>query len=113
MANDKNCLVARSRCHLALGDTRKALTDAEASLSDDKTFHKVKQSEHMQGIEKAVNLSTPFDLQISLANQRPRTNSLLRQTGGLSKHYFCVNKVMAVLFSKTTVNRWDPEFEHT
>ncbi|KAK7092323.1 outer dynein arm-docking complex subunit 4-like [Littorina saxatilis] len=39
-SNDKSCLVARSRCHLALGDTRKALSDAETSLQDDKTFHK-------------------------------------------------------------------------
>lgn len=40
MSNDKTCLVARSRCYLALGDTRKALIDAESSLADDKTFHK-------------------------------------------------------------------------
>ncbi|XP_076455502.1 outer dynein arm-docking complex subunit 4-like [Babylonia areolata] len=40
MPNDKNCLVARSRCQLALGDTSKALTDAETSLADDSTYHK-------------------------------------------------------------------------
>ena len=38
---DKNCYVARSRCHLALGDTRKALADAENALTEDKGFHKV------------------------------------------------------------------------
>ncbi|XP_021361943.1 tetratricopeptide repeat protein 25-like [Mizuhopecten yessoensis] len=38
--NEKNTLVARSKCHLQLGDTASALLDAETSLSDDKTFHK-------------------------------------------------------------------------
>ncbi|XP_033733348.1 tetratricopeptide repeat protein 25-like [Pecten maximus] len=38
--NEKNTLVARSKCHLQLGDTSNALIDAEASLTDDKTFHK-------------------------------------------------------------------------
>lgn len=38
--NEKNTLVARSKCHLQLGDTSNALIDAEASLADDKTFHK-------------------------------------------------------------------------
>ncbi|XP_046329554.2 outer dynein arm-docking complex subunit 4-like [Haliotis rufescens] len=37
---DKSCLVARSKCHLQLGDTKNALVDAEASLEEDKTFHK-------------------------------------------------------------------------
>ncbi|XP_062567687.1 outer dynein arm-docking complex subunit 4-like, partial [Saccostrea cucullata] len=37
---DKNCLVCRSKCYLQLGDTQNALVDAEASLSEDKTFHK-------------------------------------------------------------------------
>ncbi|XP_050406246.1 outer dynein arm-docking complex subunit 4 [Patella vulgata] len=37
---DKNCLVARSKCHLQLGDTTTALADAELSLDDDKSFHK-------------------------------------------------------------------------
>ncbi|XP_067686623.1 outer dynein arm-docking complex subunit 4-like [Haliotis asinina] len=37
---DKTCLVARSKCHLQLGDTKNALADAEASLEEDKTFHK-------------------------------------------------------------------------
>ncbi|XP_046573347.1 LOW QUALITY PROTEIN: outer dynein arm-docking complex subunit 4-like [Haliotis rubra] len=37
---DKTCLVARSKCHLQLGDTKNALADAEASLQEDKTFHK-------------------------------------------------------------------------
>jgi hypothetical protein len=38
---DKNCLVCRSKCHLQLGDTATALEDAELSLADDNTFHKV------------------------------------------------------------------------
>ncbi|KAL4228994.1 Tetratricopeptide repeat protein 25 [Mactra antiquata] len=37
---EKNCLVCRSRCHLQLGDMQSALTDAEASLEEDKEFHK-------------------------------------------------------------------------
>lgn len=37
---DKNCLVARSKCYLQLGDTEKALNDAEQSLSEEKEFHK-------------------------------------------------------------------------
>jgi hypothetical protein len=39
--SDKNCLVCRSKCHLQLGDTATALEDAELSLADDNTFHKV------------------------------------------------------------------------
>lgn len=38
---DKNCLVARSKCYLKLGDPRKALEDAEAAIGDDKEFNKV------------------------------------------------------------------------
>jgi len=38
--NDQNCLVARSRCYLQLGDTDNALQDAETSLAEDNTFHK-------------------------------------------------------------------------
>ena len=38
---DKNCLVARSMCYLALGDADKALVDAEATLEDDKNYIKV------------------------------------------------------------------------
>ncbi|XP_028841969.1 tetratricopeptide repeat protein 25-like isoform X1 [Denticeps clupeoides] len=35
---EKNCLVARSRCYVKMGDSAKALQDAEASLQEDKTF---------------------------------------------------------------------------
>ena len=38
---DKSCLVARSRCHLLLGDNNAALIDADASLADDHEYHKV------------------------------------------------------------------------
>jgi len=38
--NDKICLVARSKCHLKLGDPQKALLDAEAALTEDKEFNK-------------------------------------------------------------------------
>ena len=41
-ANDKTCLVARSKCYLKLGDPVNALADAEASLEEDKYFHKVR-----------------------------------------------------------------------
>jgi len=37
---DRICLVCRSKCHLMLGDTAKALQDAEASLVEDNTYHK-------------------------------------------------------------------------
>ncbi|XP_053944682.1 outer dynein arm-docking complex subunit 4 isoform X1 [Cuculus canorus] len=39
-AGDKDCLVARSKCYLKLGDTENSMKDAEASLKDDKTFFK-------------------------------------------------------------------------
>ncbi|XP_048374198.1 outer dynein arm-docking complex subunit 4 isoform X2 [Sphaerodactylus townsendi] len=39
-AADRNCLVARSKCYLRLGDTENALKDAEASLENDKEFTK-------------------------------------------------------------------------
>ncbi|XP_010584029.1 PREDICTED: tetratricopeptide repeat protein 25 [Haliaeetus leucocephalus] len=39
-AGDKDCLVARSKCYLKLGDTENSLKDAEASLQNDKTFSK-------------------------------------------------------------------------
>ncbi|XP_060111652.1 outer dynein arm-docking complex subunit 4 [Heteronotia binoei] len=39
-AEDRNCLVARSKCYLRLGDTENALKDAEASLESDKEFTK-------------------------------------------------------------------------
>ncbi|XP_043085613.1 outer dynein arm-docking complex subunit 4 [Puntigrus tetrazona] len=38
--DDKNCLVARSRCYLKLGDAESALKDAETSLKDNKDFFK-------------------------------------------------------------------------
>ncbi|XP_048846916.1 outer dynein arm-docking complex subunit 4 isoform X1 [Brienomyrus brachyistius] len=38
--NDKNCLVARSKCYVKMGDSENALQDAEASLKDDKEFFK-------------------------------------------------------------------------
>jgi tetratricopeptide (TPR) repeat protein len=39
---DRPCLVERSKCHLQLGDTSAALADAEASLKEDKTYHRVR-----------------------------------------------------------------------
>lgn len=39
--DDKNCLVARSRCYLKHGDAESALKDAETSLKDNKDFFKV------------------------------------------------------------------------
>ncbi|RZF35749.1 hypothetical protein LSTR_LSTR012047 [Laodelphax striatellus] len=36
--NDKNALVARSKCYLLLGEPHLALEDAETALSQDKTF---------------------------------------------------------------------------
>ncbi|KAG9350118.1 hypothetical protein JZ751_026471 [Albula glossodonta] len=38
--NDKNCLVARSKCYVKMGDSTNALRDAEASLAEDKEFFK-------------------------------------------------------------------------
>ncbi|XP_007940329.1 outer dynein arm-docking complex subunit 4 [Orycteropus afer afer] len=37
---DKNCLVARSKCYLKMGELEKSLKDAEASLQGDPTFCK-------------------------------------------------------------------------
>lgn len=39
--NEKNVLVARSRCYLSLGDHRLALDDVEAALKEDKDYFKV------------------------------------------------------------------------
>lgn len=39
-ADDKNCLVARSKCHLKLGDADSALKDAEQSLKEGHDFVK-------------------------------------------------------------------------
>ncbi|XP_064843448.1 outer dynein arm-docking complex subunit 4 isoform X2 [Oncorhynchus masou masou] len=38
--DDKNCLVARSKCYVKMGDSGNALRDAEASLKEDKEFFK-------------------------------------------------------------------------
>ncbi|KAL3836009.1 hypothetical protein ACJMK2_021464 [Sinanodonta woodiana] len=59
--NDKNCLVSRSKCYLKLGDMESALQDAEASLVEDKTFHK--------GIyQKAQALYYMGDFEMALVN---------------------------------------------
>ncbi|XP_040857099.1 outer dynein arm-docking complex subunit 4 isoform X1 [Ochotona curzoniae] len=56
---DKNCLVARSKCFLKLGDLEKSLKDAEASLQNDPTFCK--------GIlQKAETLYTMGDFEFAL-----------------------------------------------
>lgn len=39
-ADDRISLVCRSKCYLMLGDTTKALQDAEASLAEDKNYHR-------------------------------------------------------------------------
>ncbi|CAL1540462.1 unnamed protein product [Lymnaea stagnalis] len=38
--DDRMCLVNRSKCHLMLGNTSKALQDAEASLAENKNYHR-------------------------------------------------------------------------
>ncbi|NWJ09561.1 TTC25 protein, partial [Crypturellus undulatus] len=56
---DKQCLVARSKCYLKLGDTENSLKDAEASLQNDKTFSK--------GLyQKAETLYTMGDFEFAL-----------------------------------------------
>ncbi|XP_035424320.1 outer dynein arm-docking complex subunit 4 isoform X2 [Cygnus atratus] len=58
-AEDKHCLVARSKCYLRLGDTENSLKDAEASLQNDKTFPK--------GLyQKAETLYTMGDFEFAL-----------------------------------------------
>lgn len=59
-SGDKNCLVARSKCYLKMGDLEKSLKDAEASLQNDPTFCKV-----TAGREGSVLLST-FPLEQAL-----------------------------------------------
>ena len=39
---DKNCLVARSKCYLHIGDPESALKDADECIKDDKQYHKEK-----------------------------------------------------------------------
>lgn len=39
-ADDQPCLVARSKCHLQLGNTKSALEDAEGSLKEDTKYHR-------------------------------------------------------------------------
>ncbi|KAL2101685.1 hypothetical protein ACEWY4_003446 [Coilia grayii] len=57
--DDKNCLVARSRCYVKIGDPENALRDAEASLKEDKEFFK--------GLyQKAEALYTMGDFEFSL-----------------------------------------------
>ncbi|XP_045744878.1 outer dynein arm-docking complex subunit 4 [Mirounga angustirostris] len=56
---DKNCLVARSKCFLKMGELEKSLKDAEASLQSDLTFCK--------GIlQKAETLYTMGDFEFAL-----------------------------------------------
>nr|XP_015090652.1 tetratricopeptide repeat protein 25 isoform X2 [Vicugna pacos] len=56
---DKNCLVARSKCFLKMGELEKSLVDAEASLQGDPTFCK--------GIlQKAETLYTMGDFEFAL-----------------------------------------------
>ncbi|XP_055984185.1 outer dynein arm-docking complex subunit 4 [Sorex fumeus] len=56
---DKNCLVARSKCFLKMGELEKSLQDAEASLQDDPNFCK--------GIlQKAETLYTMGDFEFAL-----------------------------------------------
>ncbi|NWX16188.1 TTC25 protein, partial [Aegotheles bennettii] len=58
-AGDKECLVARSKCYLRLGDTENSLKDAEDSLQNDKTFYK--------GLyQKAETLYTMGDFEFAL-----------------------------------------------
>nr|XP_045015746.1 outer dynein arm-docking complex subunit 4 isoform X2 [Jaculus jaculus] len=58
-SGDKNCLVARSKCFLKMGDLEKSLKDAEASLQSDPTFCK--------GIlQKAETLYTMGDFEFAL-----------------------------------------------
>ncbi|KAM5212767.1 outer dynein arm-docking complex subunit 4 isoform 2-T2 [Hipposideros larvatus] len=57
--SDKNCLVARSKCFLKMGELEKSLKDAEASLEGDPTFCK--------GIlQKAETLYTMGDFEFAL-----------------------------------------------
>ncbi|XP_066111519.1 outer dynein arm-docking complex subunit 4 isoform X3 [Saccopteryx bilineata] len=60
---DKNCLVARSKCFLKMGELEKSLKDAEASLQGDPTFCKVT----VWGIlQKAETLYTMGDFEFAL-----------------------------------------------
>ncbi|KAJ8246490.1 hypothetical protein GJAV_G00268400 [Gymnothorax javanicus] len=57
--DDKNCLVARSKCYVKLGDSTNALKDAEASLKEDEEFFK--------GLyQKAEALYTKGDFEFAL-----------------------------------------------
>ena len=41
-AGHKDCLVLRSLCYLQLGELQSALRDADATLKDNKKYHKVR-----------------------------------------------------------------------
>ncbi|TKC49346.1 hypothetical protein EI555_016887 [Monodon monoceros] len=56
---DKNCLVARSKCFLRMGELEKSLEDAEASLQGDPTFCKGL-------LQKAETLYTMGDFEFAL-----------------------------------------------
>lgn len=57
---DRDCLAARSKCYLCLGDTDNALKDAEASLQNDKTFSKVKSRKGEEpGVGRNRSLTQP------------------------------------------------------
>lgn len=75
---DKNCLVARSKCFLKLGDPQKALDDAEAALAEDKEFNKVKSFRTLKH-EIITSLINQCQVSILLFHLFPLIISLLSQ----------------------------------
>jgi tetratricopeptide (TPR) repeat protein len=57
--NEKNVLVSRSRCHIAVGNNKAALDDADAALKDDENFFKAK-------FQKAEALYAMGDFEMAL-----------------------------------------------
>lgn len=70
---DKNCLVARSKCFLKMGELEKSLKDAEDSLQGDPTFCKVTVGGELQlAFATAIVRSTLWLEVVEEPARRPR-----------------------------------------
>ncbi|TRY59838.1 hypothetical protein DNTS_035260 [Danionella cerebrum] len=105
---DKNCLVARSRCFVKLGDAEKALKDAESSLKDDKNYFK--------GLyQKAEALYTMGDFEFALVyyhrghKLRPELQEFRL---GIQKSQEAINNSISNPSSVMLENKGDLSFFH-
>ncbi|KAL1277995.1 hypothetical protein QQF64_024668 [Cirrhinus molitorella] len=106
--DDKNCLVARSKCYLKLGDAEHALKDAETSLKDNKGFFK--------GLyQKAEALYTMGDFEFALVYYH-RGNKLRPELKefrlGIQKAQEAINNSVGSPSSVKLENKGDVSFLH-